>query len=51
MSMTHSPEQIHLGLLPEPEGRSASFVVSAMVNSFILAVCLVAGMMAKNLLK
>lgn len=51
MSMTHSPEQIHLGLLPEPEGRSASFVVSAMVNSFILAVCLVAGMMAKTVIQ
>lgn len=47
---SYSPGQIRLGLLPEPEGRSASFVASSVVNGIILTVCLVAGMMAKNVI-
>jgi TonB family protein len=51
MPMTYSPGQIRLGLLPEPEGRSASFVASSVVNGIILSTCLVAGMMARNVVQ
>lgn len=47
---TNSTGQITFGLLPEPEGRSASFLVSLAVNSTILAICLVVGMMAKQVI-
>lgn len=46
-----SPGQIRLGLLPEPEGRSASFVASSVVNGIILCVCLVVGMMARDVVQ
>ncbi len=36
------------GLLPEPEGRSASFVTSAVVNVLILALVLLIGLTAKH---
>lgn len=51
MAMNYSPGVIQLGLLPEPEGRSASFVVSTAVNAVILIVCIVVGMMAKQVIK
>ncbi len=40
--------RITLGLLPEPEGRSASFVTSSIVNLTILALVLFIGMTAKR---
>jgi TonB family protein len=39
------------GMLPEPEGRSASFVVSSAINATILLVCVVAGMMARQVIQ
>ncbi len=51
MPMNTSPGQLPLGLLPEPEGRSASFIVSAGINAAILVVCIAAGMMAKNVIR
>jgi TonB family protein len=51
MSTNYSPGQIHLGLLPEPEGRSASFIVSSAVNATILVICLLVGMMAKQVVQ
>ena len=51
MPTNYSPGQIRFGLLPEPEGRSASFVVSSAVNATILLVCVVAGMMARHVVQ
>lgn len=51
MPMNTSPGRMPLGLLPEPEGRSASFVVSAVVNAVILSVCIAVGLMAKDVIK
>ena len=51
MPTDYSPGQVHFGLLPEPEGRSASFVASAAINGVILIVCLVAGMMARHVIQ
>lgn len=51
MSTNYSPGQIRFGLLPEPEGRSTSFIVSSAVNATILIICLVAGMMAKQVMQ
>src|SRR6185312_15025635 len=41
---------MQFGLLPEPGGRSASFVVSVVVNGVFLVACIVAGMMAKQVI-
>lgn len=51
MPMNNSPERIHFGLLPEPEGRSTSFVVSTVVNGTILAILLVVGMYARQAIR
>ncbi len=48
MPETPYPGRITLGLLPEPEGRSASFVTSSVVNLTILALLLLIGMTAKR---
>ena len=50
MPTSYSPGQMQFGLLPEPGGRSASFVVSVVVNGVFLVVCVVAGMMAKQVI-
>lgn len=51
MPANYSPGQFHLGLLPEPEGRSASFAVSVAINGIILVVCVVVGMMARQVIQ
>lgn len=51
MPANYSPGQVRFGLLPEPEGRSASFVVSAAINGVILIVCVVVGMMARQVIQ
>ncbi|HUA92569.1 MAG TPA: energy transducer TonB [Terracidiphilus sp.] len=51
MSTTYSPGRTNFGLLPEPEGRSASFVTSAIINGTILATVLVISMTAKRVLQ
>jgi TonB family protein len=51
MSMKYSPGGINLGLLPEPEGRSVSFVISSTLNSAILVTLILAGMMAKQVIQ
>ena len=51
MPMNNSPGQISIGLLPEPEGRSASFIVSTTVNGAILIACIIVGAMAKNVIQ
>ncbi len=50
MSMTYSPGRMNFGLLPEPEGRTASFVTSACINGTILAIILIVGMTARHVL-
>ncbi len=45
---TNYPGRINFGLLPEPEGRSGSFVTAAVINLMILAAVLYIGMMAKH---
>jgi TonB family protein len=48
MAMRYSPGRPTLGLLPEPEGRAASFITSTAVNLAILIVCVIAGLTAKR---
>ena len=48
MPTTYPPGRITLGLLPEPEGRSAPFIVSAVINGLTLAAILIVGMMARH---
>jgi len=49
--MTYSPGQMNFGLLPEPEGRSASFITSSLVNISIMGVLLYVGMTAKQVIQ
>ena len=51
MPVNQNPGQTFLGLLPEPEGRSASFITSSVVNLMILAVILYVGMMARHVVE
>jgi TonB family protein len=48
---TYSPGRTNFGLLPEPEGRSASFVTSVFINLTILATILIVGMMTRHVLQ
>jgi TonB family protein len=50
MSMTYSAGRTPFGLLPEPEGRAASFITSTCINGTILAIILVASMTARHVL-
>ncbi len=51
MPTSYSPGQFTFGLLPEPEGRSASFVMSSAINATILIICLLVGLMAKQVVQ
>ncbi len=51
MSMKYSPGRMNFGLLPEPEGRSLSFVISSSLNMAILITILLAGLMAKHVIQ
>lgn len=51
MQMSGYPGRTSFGLLPEPEGRSASFVTSATVNTIILSLMIYVGMTAKHALQ
>lgn len=48
MPSNYSPGRTNFGLLPEPEGRSASFITSSVVNGIILLLVIVIGMTAKH---
>jgi TonB family protein len=50
MSVNYYPGRSNFGLLPEPEGRSASFFTSFVVNGLILALLLYIGATAKKVL-
>ena len=49
MPMNNPPGLNNFGLLPEPEGRTASFVTSAVINLIILVVAVIVGMTAKRI--
>ena len=49
--MTGSPDQPILGLLPQPEGRRRSFVVSSIANLMLLGICLLIGMSAPKVIE
>jgi TonB family protein len=51
MPVNQYPIPSRLGLLPEPEGRSGSFITSTIINLMILAVALYVGMMAKHIVE
>lgn len=51
MQMSGYPGSTSFGLLPEPEGRSASFVTSATVNVIILGLMIWVGMTAKHVMQ
>ena len=48
MPMNPPPGWTNFGLLPEPEGRSASFITSTIVNAAILILAIVLGMTARR---
>ena len=47
MPLKNYPGRTNFGLLPEPEGRAASFVTSAIINGLILIAVLVIGLLIK----
>jgi TonB family protein len=51
MSTSYSPGRLTFGMLPEPEGRTKSFVTSAVINGCIIALILVISMMAKHVIQ
>jgi len=51
MQMNQYPGRISLGLLPEPEGRSGSFITAAVINAMILGTILYVGMMARHVIQ
>lgn len=51
MPANYYPGRTTFGLLPEPEGRSASFITATVINMTILAVALYVGMMAKHVIE
>jgi TonB family protein len=48
MSSNYSPGRTNFGLLPEPEGRMKSFIVSMTVNSVILLLAILVGLTVKK---
>lgn len=51
MQMKYYPERTSFGLLPEPEGRAASFFTSLAINGLILALAIYIGATAKKVLE
>ena len=51
MPMNQTAGSVTFGLLPEPEGRSGSFVTAAIINTTILVTILYVGMMAKHVIQ
>lgn len=51
MPMNSYADRMNFGLLPEPEGRSGSFITAAVINMTILASILYIGMMAKHVIQ
>jgi len=51
MSTTYSPGRMTFGLLPDPEGRSVSFITSTLINGSILALILFVSITAKQVIQ
>jgi hypothetical protein len=51
MSLNYSPGRTNFDLLPEPEGRLGSFVISSTLNAAIAVTLILAGMMAKHVIQ
>jgi TonB family protein len=51
MPMSYSPVRLTFGMLPEPEGRSVSFITSSVINGSILALILLISMTAKHVIQ
>jgi TonB family protein len=51
MPVEYTPGRTNFGLLPEPEGSAAPFVVSATINASILALALIIGMTVKHVIE
>lgn len=51
MSMNPYQSRASFGLLPEPEGRSGSFITATIINMTILGLALYIGMMAKHVIE
>ncbi len=51
MPTQYSPGRTNFGLLPEPEGRSVSFITASLVNLTILGVILYIGMTARQVIQ
>jgi TonB family protein len=51
MQMNRYPGTVSFGLLPEPEGRTASFVTSTTVNVIILGLVIYIGITAKRIIQ
>ena len=51
MSMSYSPGRLTFGMLPEPEGRTVSFITSAAINGSILALILIISLMARHVIQ
>lgn len=51
MQLNSYPEGLRLGLLPENEGRSASFITSTVINLCILALAIYIGITARHVLE
>jgi TonB family protein len=51
MSMKYSTGGSNFGLLPEPEGKPVSFVISSVVNTTVLVTLILTSMMAKHVIQ
>jgi len=51
MQMNRYPGTVSFGLLPEPEGRTASFITSSTVNVIILGLVIYIGITAKHVIQ
>ena len=51
MQMNRYPGTVSFGLLPEPEGRTASFLTSSTVNVIILGLVIYIGITAKHIVQ
>ncbi len=51
MAMRYPPGRPSLGLLPEPEGRTASFITSTVINLVILIVCVIVSLTTKHVIQ
>ncbi len=51
MPVNPTPQPTNFGLLPEPEGRSASFITSTVLNLIVLSAVIYVGVVAKHVIQ